>query len=262
MRVLLHPGFHKTGTSSLQRGAIAQTDALAPYLRVLLGTDMISATRAARRYSKHQSQVNLMRFSEHFHTAISALAPNDPRAVLISCEDLSGYMPGLCDVDTFDAAPSLMLAASAALQAHFGEAVQIMIRFGTRDSAKWLKSLYWQNLRARRLTDDFDTFRQRFARAADLDRIVASTGDLLGTEVDVGAIALETGAGLRLGPLEVALDLLNIPTASLPPLRAQNRQPADGAEALLALNCSDLDDAALKDAKRDLVRSYRRHLQP
>lgn len=262
MRVLLHPGFHKTGTSSLQRGTIAQADALAPHLRVLLGTDMIRAIRAARRYSTRQSQGRLRRFCEHFETAIRDLSPDDPRAVLISSEDLGGHMPGLSNVTTYEAVPSLMLAASTALRAHFGQTAQIKIRFGTRDAASWLKSLYWQNLRARRLTDDFDTFHQEFAPAADLNRIVASTRALLSTEVDVGEIALETGARHRLGPLGVALKLLDIPTASLCPIGAQNRQPANGAEALLALNRSGLDDAALKDAKRDLLHAYRRNRQP
>lgn len=241
---------------------MARANDLAPHLRILLGKDMIKATRAARSYSAAKSPALLSRFSGHFETAISTLSPEDSRPVLISAEDLSGCMPGLSGVLTYDAAPMLMLAASAALHAHFGPEAEITLWFTTRNAELWLKSLYWQNLRARRLVDEFETFRPKFAPAADLERIIANAHEMLGSEVRVSATALESSAQHRLGPLGAALDLLEIPSATLAPLRAQNLQPANAAEELLALNRSALDDASLKAAKREVLRKYRRSGQP
>ena len=259
MRILLHPGFHKTGTSSLQRGAMARADDLAPHLRVLLTPDIIKAARAARRYSTTRSPDLLARFSDHFQTSITSQSRDDPRALLISSEDLGGALPGLSGVGTYDAAPDLMLAASSALRAHFGAQAQITIWFTTRETGPWLKSLYWQNLRAHRLVDDFETFRDQFAPAADMGRIVTNTRAAIGDQALVTATALETIAQHRAGPLGAALDLLDIPSQTLAPLGAHNLQPADAADALLALNRSEIDDASLKDAKRELLRMYRRN---
>lgn len=262
MRILLHPGFHKTGTSSLQRGALARARDLEPHLRMLLTPDILGAARAARRHSAQPSAQTLTRFSEEFAAAVRPLKADDPRALMISSEDLSGHLPGLRGITTYRAAPALVQAAVAVLRAQFGAATAICVLFTTRAPDPWLKSLYWQNLRAQRLTDDFEIFRARLAPAADHARIVNETRTILSAQADVQSRDIETCGATPLGPLGAALDLLGVPLDPLAPLPRHNRQPEDAARDLLALNRSALPDDVLAEAKREVLRTYRRTSPP
>ncbi|SEK74129.1 hypothetical protein SAMN05443999_102166 [Roseovarius azorensis] len=262
MRILLHPGFHKTGTSSLQRGALARAHDLDPHLRVLLTPGIPGAARAARRYSAQRSARTMARFSDEFAAAIRQLDAHDPRALMISSEDLGGHLPGLRDVTTYLAAPALVHAAVAVLRARFGARAEITVWFTTRAAAPWLQSLYWQNLRAQRLTDDFETFRACLAPAADHARIVGETRDMVGSEAEVQSCDIETCGATPLGPLGAALDLLGLSGDHLAPLPRHNLQPEDAASELLALNRSALADNALAEAKRAVLRKYRRTSVP
>ncbi len=258
MRILLHPGFHKTGTSSLQRGAEVRMNQLAPHLRLMLTSDVIEAARAARRYSARPGDKTLRRFAETFADAISQIAPSDPRALLISCEDLSGYIPGNHEVPAYDAAPALMATAIDALHAHFGKAARITVFYTTRAPGPWQRSVWYQNLRALRITEDFDEYRPRLDRAAQLDDIATSVQTRLQGQADVVAAPIESCGSLPLGPLGVALDHLEIDTGGLAPLPAQNIQPEGAAHELLALNRSEMGAEALAQAKRDVIKRHRR----
>ncbi len=262
MRILLHPGFHKTGPSSLQRGALARARDLDPDLRVLLTPDILNAARAARRYSAQPSPRTMARFSDEFAAVIRQLDADDPRALMISSEDLSGHLPGLRGVTTYLAAPALVHGAVAVLRAHFGASAEITVWFTTRAAAPWLQSLYWQNLRAQRLTDDFETFRARLAPAADHARIVGEARDMAGSQAVVQSCDIETCGAAPLGPLGAALGLLGVPLDRLAPLPRHNLQPEDAASELLALNRSALPDDALAEAKREVLRKYRRTSPP
>lgn len=259
MRILLHPGFHKTGTSSLQRGALAALHRLEPFLRLLLTPGMALAARAARRYSAEPTAERLDRVARAFDAALAQFDPADARALLISSEDLCGYLPGLHGVQDYRAAPALVACAAARIRARFDTA-QLTVWFTTRDPAAWLQSLYWQNLRAQRLTEDADRFCARLAPAADLDRIVTATRDLAGGEVRSSPI--ETCGAAPCGPLGTALGLLGLGAADPGPLPRHNIGPRAAAAELLALNRSDLSDEALREAKRAVLRRYRRTAPP
>lgn len=258
MRILLHPGFHKTGTSSLQRGAEARMDVLAPHLRLLVTADVIEAARSARKFSAQPDMALLRNFAEHFAEAIEPLDPSDPRAVLISCEDLSGYIPGHHGVAGYDAAPPLMNVATAVLRSHFGEAADVTIWYTTRTARDWQRSVYWQNLRALRLTQAFEEYRVTLTHAARLADVVRAVATRLGPRARVTHSAIEACGATPLGPLGAALALLDIPTDDVAPLPAHNVQPDGAADELLALNRSELDDAALAAAKREVIRAHRR----
>lgn len=258
MRILLHPGFHKTGTSSLQRGAQVHMAQLGPHLRLMLTPDVIEAVRMARKFSA-QPTIDLLRlFAEHFAEAIEVLDPNDPRAVLISAEDLSGYIPGHHGVAGYDAAPPLMNVATAVLRSHFGDEADIHIFYTTRTARDWQRSVYWQNLRALRVTEEFDTYRLRLHHAARLGDVVQRVSERLGNRAKVSTNPIEHHGATPLGPLGAALDILGIPTHGLTPLPAHNVQPEGAAEQLLALNRSTLSDDELASAKRQVIQRLRR----
>lgn len=258
MRIMIHPGFHKTGTSSLQRGLMAAAETLAPRLRFLLMTDMPDVIQATRRYSKKPTQANLGKFADRFREILQDHDSADARPLLISSEDLSGLIPGKFDITAYDASPDLMETAASVILDSWGETAQIDIWYTTRAPDAWQRSVYYQVLRGIRLTDDFDTYSSATARAARLDDIVAETARRLDGRARVGAGRLEDSAGTPLGPLGALLDRLGIPSDDIAPLPVENVQPAGVAEELLALNRSDLDDEALVEAKRDLLNRHRR----
>lgn len=258
MRVLLHPGFHKTGTSSLQRGAEARLDVLRPHLRLMLTPDVIEAARAARKFSARPSSDLLRRFAEEFAEAVEHLDPEDPRAILISSEDLAGYIPGLHGVVGYDATPPLMNVAAAVLRGHFKDALELTIWFTTRAPDDWQRSVYWQNLRAIRLTEDFEDYQPRLHHGARLGDVVDAVAERLGARARVTSTPIESCGQSRLGPLGTALELLGVPQVGIDPLPAQNVQPDGAADILLALNRSDLDDVELAEAKREALQNLRR----
>lgn len=257
VRVLLHPGFHKTGTSSLQRGAAELQPSLRPHLRLMFTHDVLEATRMAKRFSAYGEHADLRRFAEAFTMAVRHTDPADPRALMITSEDLCGYIPGNHGVVTYAAAAPLMNVATAVLRAHFGPEAAISVFFTTRAARDWQNSVWWQNLRALRLTEDFETYRQHLIEAADLDAIV----DQVDTRIRHHATVIdapieECGAG-PLGPLGAALDHLGVPHDGLGPLPSHNVQPDGAAEELLALNRSAMTDDELAEAKRQVLKRYR-----
>ena len=258
MRILLHPGFHKTGTSSLQRGATAQFDTLAPRLQLMLTPDLIEAARVARHYSERLTQADLDRFSAEFQRAVADRDSSDRRPLLLSSQVLSGHLPGLRGVKTYAAAPILARSAVEVLQRHYGPEAQITVWFTTRDPATWLRSLYWQNLRAQRLTEEFEPFRDRMAPAADHAHIIEEARRCLGAKAKVETARIEDIGPDPLGPLGEALRRLGVATDNLATLPQHNTQPENAAHDFLTLNRSALGDEALAEAKRKVLRRYRR----
>ena len=259
--VLIHPGFHKTGTSTLQRNLLAQRERLTPRLRVMVNDDLIAATRLARKFSVHPHGGTLDEFTEAATRALDAFDIKDPpddRPLLMSTEALTGQLPGRKHVTGYDAAPPLMARLVAALRARLGPEPRVTVWFTTRAPLAWMKSAYYQNLRLDRLCEDFDTHARKLQRAARLDTFVDDTRARLGDQAHVTATRIEACADHRLGPLGVALDMLGVPGDELEPSRLHNVQPQGGAAQLLALNRSDLGDADLAEAKRRLIRAFRK----
>jgi len=248
MRILLHPGFHKTGTSSLQRGGAAQLDRLSNRMQLMLTPDLIEAARAARHYSESLTQADLDRFSAEFQRVVAGRDCSDRRPLLISSEVLSGHFPGLRGVKTYAAAPALARTAAGILRQHFGKEARITVWFTTRNPDTWLRSLYWQNLRAQRLKEEFEPFRARMAPAADHARIVDAARRCLGTAAEVKTDRIEDIGPQPLGPLGAALRHLGVTTEGLAPLPQHNTQPEHAAQDFLALNRSALGDDALAEA--------------
>lgn len=255
--ILIHPGFHKTGTSSLQRALSAQAEILAPRLRVLLTDDIRPAIHVARRHSVRPDARRLKTFAGNFAACLADIDSADPRPLLISAEALSGQIPGRKGITGYDTAPDLLERVVTCLVERFGTGADLALWFTTRDPAAWTRSTYYQNLRSTRLTEGFGTYAPKLDRAARLDDVVAAVRDRVGARAEVSATRIETCAGLPLGALDVVLDRLGIDKSGLEPQPTYNAQPPEAAERLLELNRSPLTDTALSIAKRDLLRRYR-----
>ncbi len=257
MHVILHPGFHKTGTSSLQRGLAAHDAIMAPRLRYVLMTEMPEVIRAARKYSRKPKPMNLAAFGEAFDTFIQSLNADETRPLLITSEDLSGLIPGKYGVETYAASSPLMARAVDGLLTRFGPKTKIDVWYTTRAPEAWQRSVYYQLLRGVRLTDDFTSFQNIWANAARLDDVVAQTAQLVEGKAHVDAGRLESCSGTALGPLGMFLDRYGISTKGLPPLPIENVQPHGVAEELLKINRSNMSDEVATEAKRRVLKRHR-----
>lgn len=257
MHVILHPGFHKTGTSSLQRGLAAHDAILSPRLRYVLMTEMPDVIRAARKYSRKPKPVNLEAFGVAFDTFLNGLGGNHDRPLLITSEDLSGLIPGKFGVETYAASAPLMARAVDGILEVFGPETKIDIWYTTRAPEAWQRSVYYQLLRGTRLTEDFEIFQANWADAARLDDVVAQTSQLVEGKAEVDSGRLEDCSGTALGPLGAFLDRYGISSDGVPPLPAENVQPEGVADELLAINRSKMRDDAATEAKRRVLNRHR-----
>lgn len=253
MRAILHPGFHKTGTTTLQKALERNARMLAPHLRLIPRATLRPAGRAARAFSARRDPLELALLRYELAEALAGVDPADPRPLILSCEDLAGHMPGRDGVESYAAAPELMRALIDTLRALW-PGVDPELFFSTRAPDSWLASLHVQALRASRMTLDAASFAARYRGAADLDVVVAEIAATL-APLPVHSARLEDSARRPLGPLASLLDLLPLPEevrAALVPVPAANRAP-DCAARLLEINRGDLDDAAAHAAKQALL---------
>lgn len=246
-RIIVHAGFHKTGTTSIQKALRAARTRLAP-VRLLLRPDMISLCNSARAYSVSHSDLDLGLVQ--YEAAL--LAEDWQGTVLLSSEDLTGHMPGRRGVTGYDATPRLMQTMAQAWRAAHPEA-QIAFVFTTRAPEPWLASCHMQHLRATRITLTAQEYAARYARSADLAQIIERT---------IAAVPGHAVHRFALGgtpdPLVALLDLVGIDPGTLPPMPHLNRSDPDALRTdLLAINRSDRTEAEARAARKALMKQGR-----
>ena len=257
-RVVIHAGFHKTGTTSVQSTLRANRALLEPHLRVYLKADFDALTEATRAFCaapEDDAALNAVgRYAMRFFRRIER---DDPRPILMSSEDLSGHLPGRRRRPGYHAAPRIMSVIAENARHRFGDNLDLILFFSTRDSDTWLRSTWWQNLRSTRLTDDLDLYATRPEVATDLTGTVEAVAKAV-APARVMSESLDLSRDRREGPLAPLLDLFALvpeirdALAILPPV---NAQPVSGLdEVFLALNRSALSEENLRDAKKNLRR--------
>lgn len=253
-RVIVHAGFHKTGTTSAQTFLRANGKHIYPRCALVLpGRLRSNAARMAVRYSRFGTGALLDQFGMDLHEVLSGIEPNN-RCILISDENLSGRMPGRDGQAGYDATPALMERAEDIICDVFGAEADVVFHFTTRAPDSWLRSTFKHNLRTSRLKMDMDEYLATYRDAADLDAVIGDVASAVtGT---VYTLALEDLTD-ELGPAHPLIDLIGLPRhlrKHLKPYPAQNKGPDDKMiEDLLALNRSALSDDALEKAKADLL---------
>ena len=172
LRLIVHAGFHKTGTTSIQKALDTHRAYIADNDAIILRADMMALCEAARAYSVSRSPLDLG--IVQYEASVLAEAWPDAGAVLLSSEDLSGHMPGRRGLRTYVAAPSLARAMADTWQAAC-PGIDIAFVYTTRPAAPWLASCHMQHLRSTRMTLSQDGYAQAFGASADLDGVVVST---------------------------------------------------------------------------------------
>lgn len=251
--LVIHAGFHKTGTSSVQDFLRRNRDALAPQLSIALREDLAAAATTPVTYARVPLPWRRRAFSRAFERWLAARSIDRP--LLVSWEGLSGLMPGHRRIsgrmirDYRAAVPLARTMARAAARTHPGLPVHFV--YTLRDAEDWGTSVHGHILRSRRLRLDEATFTARLRppgeTVARLRRAVAPA--------TLTCLDLETAGRDRLGPAGPLLALAGVgdeARAQLPDAQRTNRgDPPERRAAYLAHNRS-LRGAALRRAKRAL----------
>ena len=257
-RIVVHPGFHKTATSSLQHALAAQADLLTPHIQMVFHKDIRTAASLARAYSETRDPLQLSAFVMEFAEFLQTCVADDPRPMVITTENLSGSMIGRKNITDYGATPDLMQAVATAVHEVLGADTGLVFYLSTRRRG-WLDSCHWQLLRTERITMTSEEFAQTYAPVADLTAQVQAIRAAV-HPVPVHETAVED-MNARLGPLQPLLDLLNLPAdlvAKLtPPATANVKGPAALRETLRAINASDVSDGEARRQRQRLVREHR-----
>lgn len=260
-RVIVHAGFHKTGTTSLQDFLRTNQAALTPHLRYFGKTDFRAAGAHARIYAQRPFPWRLWRFRRSLSRFLRKLPPGG--TIVLSRETFSGGMPGhrrlggAMMMAYTKPATALAQVIIEELRQHFGQDTDITFFYTTRETMAWIRSVHGHLLRSIRLTDGFETFRAGFPdlkgpaeEAAEMARILAP--------IPVKTAALEDYSTHPEGPAAALLDLLAIPAdlrATLKPApRGNPGETAEMREIFRVLNTRKMSRGALRLAKQMQIR--------
>lgn len=253
-KIVIHAGFHKTGTSTVQAVLRANRKALMPALAIRLKGQMKELMSATRGYSTYGTTDALDKVSRRLDALLADLPGMPRRTLLLSAEELSGHMPGRGMLADYSAAPVLMYLFWQRAQAAF-PATPVQFCFATRDPATWQQSAWAEHVKSSGMTLDLAEFCAAYPSAPDLAAVVSAVRGRV--PATVHSYALEDCANLALGPADPVLDLCDIAQdirASLIPQPPQNTRLSDDTlAALLAINRAHTDTDARNAAKAALL---------
>ncbi|MDF1856726.1 sulfotransferase [Pseudooceanicola sp.] len=254
-RVVIHAGFHKTGTSSIQAALKANHPRLAAHVQVLLKPQLTALLHAARGYSTWRDPLTLAKFTSRAETLVAGLSGLKQRPLILSAEELSGHMPGRAGIDDYSAAPELMADLTAAILRRFPRA-EIRLVYSTRSAESWLRSAHWEHVKSSSLTDDLATFSARLAGAADLNAAAETVAARI-APLPVTCLPLErsddpVAALLQQAGVDPAL------SATLTPAKHRNAARPDALDDLLEINRT----IANRDQRRELKQARLRRKAP
>jgi len=259
-RVIVHAGFHKTGTSSLQNYLGRQRKKLKPFVDIYLKKDFLKAGNLGRRYGLQP----YFRRRMQFRFALRAFLMSIPNAenIVLSWEGFSGVMPGhrrlgARTIQSYSrSAIPLAKEIIRELRRRFGDDVQIEFLYTTRASDPWIKSVYGHLSRSIRIKPDLAGFRDQFKLLPDL----MQEADLIKQAimpVPVHTARLEQHGTSRFGPAQAVFDLLDLPPEAIDKLPDAKRINAGQPDKMVAqfhmLNNCVSDARDLKQQKLDIL---------
>lgn len=209
-------------------------------------------TKIATLHSVIRDPLSLDEYRYRMTEFLRTLDIGKKRHLCISSENLAGLIPGRSGKESYAGCPDLMAATKDALREVFGPDIAITFYLSTRDPEGWLRSSYWQNLRASDLKMDFETYAETYQTAADFGPILAETQDALGSTPLLTRPLADT-VNMEFGPATPIIDLFPLPAQTRKALSApqiKNYSPdAQIIAQVLELNRSEIDPD-IRDAKK------------
>lgn len=256
-RIVIHPGFHKTGTSSIQHFLWVNRAALGDRLAILQLRHLKEPARMCMSFSRRQNPLLLSDLVDEFDAVLAGqgIGPDDPRDILVSCEALSGHCPGWPGVIDYSAAPFTATVLAGYFAERF-EGAEVMLVYTTREPQDWLRSAWRHHLVGQKMTEDVEDWSRRMQPAADLQAVVQEVAGAI-APAQVFSLPLADSVLHEKGPGGALLELLDLPSdlrAALEPVGHANRGPDEAlSRELLWLNRSNLGDHKLRKHKARLL---------
>lgn len=265
-RIVVHAGFHKTGTSSLQDYLRSHRAALRERAAIYLKEDFPEVGYATRAFGFRPSLWRRWRFRRALRAFLAGLPDEDQ--IFLSWEGFSGIMPGHRRpltglVSGYDrAAVPLAKITRDELRRRFGPQAQIVFLYTLRRRESWLRSVWGHVVRSIQIRHDMSEFLEMMKDTPSLEEEAALLARAL-APTPVETAWLEDLTPLPQGPAAAALRLIGLSEAeiaALPPARRTNiGNPPALSEAFLALNREISDKAELKRRKDALLHSRTPH---
>lgn len=263
-RILIHPGFHKTGTTSAQTLLRENRKLLSPFCTILLRRHLNKTYPAATEYARTGDPDFLDKFTRRFRHALRNYVPEDAEQLILTEENLFGQMPGKYGVYNYDAAPPLLGRMIEVLNEVFPGNPTIDVFLTTRNADIWMNSIWRHTVVAARITEDEETLRRKLTEGADLIQTADEIARFF-PEIGFRLGILEDLAHSPWGPGSVFLDWIAPPAEVLGQVKPVGlRNPAvsrDLCERFLQLNRSDLDQGAFLAAKEVLLEEVNKQRQ-
>lgn len=260
--IVIHPGFHKTGTSTLQQLLRHNRPALKGQLRIVLRGEMRDLVHAARGYSSWRDPFTLDKFAHRFRALLEKLGKMPKRVLCLSSEELSGHMPGREGIPDYSAAP-VLAAEMARIAAEMHPGTPLTFHLTLRQPESWLRSAYWEHVKASSMTQGWEAFAKATRPAADLAAAADAIAEAL--PCPVHRSWLEETAGQPLGPAGPLLALCGLSDdvlRGLDPVPPVNARLDDSVLlALLAAN-RDYTDRDARAAAKQAILSAAQEKQP
>lgn len=254
-QILLHPGFHKTGTSSMQHFMWVNRAALEPYFDLRMLRYLKPVVQLCAAYSRNHNPLALVDLVDLLDDVFTEFPVRDDRDLLISCEGLAGHLPGWPNVRDYSAVPILMTYIAGYLVERFPDA-QVKVLFTTRSANEWLYSAYRHHLRGQRLTLDFKEFEAEFSASSDLEKVISEVATAL-DPLPVLTMPMSDALRHPHGPGAALVDHMNVPQIvrdTLQSVGKGNEGPSDVLwEQFLKLNRSTLPNRAVANQKAALA---------
>ncbi|TDK46788.1 hypothetical protein [Antarcticimicrobium luteum] len=252
--IVIHSGFHKTGTSTLQQVLRHNRPALKGRVRIVLRGEMRDLVHAARGYSSWRDPFTLDKFARRFRALLEKVGPLPNRVLCLSCEELSGHLPGREGIADYSAA-AVLASDMARIAGKMHPGTPLCFVLTLRRPESWLRSAYWEHVKASSMTQAWPDFAAATRPGADL--AVAADTMAAALPCPVHRIWLEDCADAPLGPAGPLLDLCGTPAEAqrgLTPVPPANARLDDSVLlALLAANRDYTDRDARAAAKQAIL---------
>ncbi|RPE67214.1 hypothetical protein EDD53_1619 [Pacificibacter maritimus] len=252
-RIIIHAGFHKTGTKTLQETLSINTALLLPHVEIYLqgGALISSLAQAVLSFSGNRCKDTKAVVSEQAELFFSLMDLTDPRPIFVSSESLSGHFPGSAGVAKYGPAPIAIDLIRDAWTKVTGDQNSFEVYYSTRRSG-WLASCHWQRLKTNRNMLSLSEYCEKYAQAADHGAIIDTIKTRLGAQF-VHTQALEDMPH----PVDPVLEILNLghlkSQLDIPP--NANTSLGETARAdLLALNRQKIWGQDYKKARAAILR--------
>ncbi len=256
-RVIIHAGFHKTGTTTAQRFLLKNGEHIWPHYAIVAQHRIRDPLKMALAYSTGGGPLALEEFRSRFCDFLKTLSLGGNRGLIISAENLAGMMPGKnALVKGYSASPELMRAVVQCVETVIDPNPDMVFYFSTREKPEWLRSIWWHNLSKTRLKDDLETFSAALGATCDLDETVEKIRAAVG-DYQVISKQLEQITKQQFGPATPLIDLLDLPVErrnALQNIASENVMPSlDLAAKFLKLNRSWARNSKLSLRKKALL---------